>query len=157
MKIQSTLKAGDAVAFRIMRPTSGRGGGSTQWNTFFVSGTAPAANITESVISSKAANLTASLRLDPEQPLAGLETKLFYTLDPVEGLEPYLGVWAHMLVASSDLIDMLHVHPIAKDQSSAIQFNIIFPRKGLYRIWTQFQRNGVVNTTVFTVRVNELA
>jgi hypothetical protein len=37
-----------------------------------------------------------------------------------------------------------------------IQFNIIFPRPGLYRIWTQFQRGGVVNTTVFTLPVKAL-
>lgn len=125
-------------------------------NTLFVSGAVGPAHITESLLPSRAINMTASLRMDPEQPLAGLETKLFYTLDPVEELEPYLGVWAHMLVASSDLIDMLHLHPFLKDQSSTIQFNVIFPRGGLYRIWAQFQRKGVVNTTVFTVPVKEL-
>ncbi len=125
-------------------------------NTLFVSGAQLPTRIAESLKPSRAANLTASLRMDPEQPLAGLETKLFYTLDPVEGLEPYLGVWAHMLIVSSDLIDMLHVHPFLKDQSSTIQFNVIFPRGGLYRIWTQFQRKGVVDTTVFTVPVKEL-
>ena len=62
-----------------------------------------------------------------------------------------------MLIVSSDLIDLIHVHPFLKDQSSTIQFNVIFPRSGLYRIWTQFQRNGVVDTTVFTVPVKELA
>lgn len=126
-------------------------------STLFVSGASPPPDVTESLAPSKTANMTTSLRTDPEQPLAGLETKLFYTLDPIEGLEPYLGVWAHMLVVSSDLIDMLHVHPFLKDQSSTIQFNVIFPRSGLYRIWTQFQRKGVVNTTVFTVPVKELA
>ena len=126
-------------------------------NTLFVSGASPPVSVTESVTPSKAANMTASLRTDPGQIIAGLQTRLFYTLDPIEGLEPYLGVWAHMLVVSSDLIDMLHVHPFLKDQSSTIQFNVIFPRSGLYRIWAQFQRKGVVNTTVFTVPVKELA
>ncbi|MBV9302753.1 MAG: hypothetical protein JOY62_10775 [Acidobacteriaceae bacterium] len=126
-------------------------------STFFVSGPQLPANITESLAPSKGANLIASLRMDPEQPRAGLETKLFYTLDPSEGLEPYLGVWAHMLIVSSDLIDMLHVHPLLKDQSSTIQFNVVFPRSGFYRIWSQFQRKGVVNTTVFTVPVKDLA
>jgi len=41
-KIQSTLKAGDAVAFRIMRSAGGvRGRAQQQWTTFFVSGTLP--------------------------------------------------------------------------------------------------------------------
>jgi serine protease Do len=41
VKIQSTLKAGDAVAFRIMRPTPAGRGTTAQWTTFFVSGTLP--------------------------------------------------------------------------------------------------------------------
>ena len=39
VKIQSTLKVGDAVAFRIMRPVSAGRGAAPQWTTFFVSGT----------------------------------------------------------------------------------------------------------------------
>lgn len=126
-------------------------------NTLFVSGEQPPSHIAESLAPFKAANMTASLRMEPAQPIAALETRLFYTLDPTEGLEPYLGVWAHMLVVSSDLIDMLHVHPFLKGRDSTIQFNVIFPRSGLYRIWTQFQRKGVVNTTMFTIRVKDLA
>ncbi len=41
IKIQSTLKPGDPVAFRIMRPSPGGRGHSPQWTTFFVSGTLP--------------------------------------------------------------------------------------------------------------------
>jgi serine protease Do len=41
VKIQSTLKAGDAVAFRIMRPVVAGRGAAPQWTTFFVSGTLP--------------------------------------------------------------------------------------------------------------------
>src|SRR5579864_5979668 len=41
VKIQSTLKAGDAVAFRIMRPVAAGRGAAPQWTTFFVSGTLP--------------------------------------------------------------------------------------------------------------------
>jgi serine protease Do len=42
-KIQSSLKPGDAVAFRIMRGVQGGTGrrGTLPWNTFFVSGTLP--------------------------------------------------------------------------------------------------------------------
>jgi serine protease Do len=41
IRIQSTLKAGDAVAFRVMRPTPGGRGHAPQWTSFFVSGTLP--------------------------------------------------------------------------------------------------------------------
>ena len=52
-----------------------------------------------------------SLRLDPETPLVGKKTMLFFSLDPGDGLEQYLGAWGHLLAASSDLIDMIHTHP----------------------------------------------
>ena len=105
---------------------------------------------------SRSENLAASLRHDPEQPIAGLETKMFFTLEPADGLEPYLGSWAHMLVASEDLIDLLHLHPISADGGPSVQFNLIFPRPRVYRLWTQFQRKGIVNTLVFTVQVRAL-
>ncbi len=110
-------------------------------NTLFVQGEARPAKLEPSLAPCKSSNLTATLRMEPEQPLAGLETRLFFTLDPAEGLEPYLGVWGHMLAASGDLIDMLHVHPFLMSRGE-IQFNIIFPREGIYRIWTQFSAAG---------------
>jgi len=124
--------------------------------TLFVSGHSEPVQVRASLAPSKSENVTASLRLDPEQPLAGLETKLFFTLNPADGLEPYLGAWAHMLTVSEDLIDLLHLHPFLADGGPIVQFNVIFPRPGLYRIWTQLQRHGVVNTVVFTVPVKAL-
>jgi serine protease Do len=41
IKIQSTLKPGDPVAFRVMRPGPGGRGHAPQWTTFFVSGSLP--------------------------------------------------------------------------------------------------------------------
>jgi hypothetical protein len=124
--------------------------------TLYVSGACPPAKLAPSLKPSRSQNLTASLRLDPEQPLAGFETKLFFTLDPAAGLEPYLGAWGHMLAVSEDLIDLLHMHPFLADGGPSVQFNVLFPRTGLYRIWTQFQRRGVVNTVSFTVPVKSL-
>lgn len=124
--------------------------------TLYVSGDCPPAKIAPSLAPSQSKNLTASLRLDPEKPLAGLESKLFFTLNPADGLEPYLGAWGHMLAVSEDLVDLLHLHPFLADGGASVQFNVLFPRPGLYRIWTQFQRRGVVNTVSFTVPVASL-
>ena len=41
IKIQSSLKAGDAVAFHVMRATPGVRGHAPQWTSFFVPGTLP--------------------------------------------------------------------------------------------------------------------
>jgi hypothetical protein len=123
--------------------------------TLFVAGDAAPAKLVASLSPCHAANLAATLHTEPEDLLAGLESRLTFSLIPSEDLQPYLGAWGHMLAASSDLIDLLHVHPFLV-KGGDIQFNLIFPRPGLYRIWTQFQRAEVVNTTVFTVQVKAL-
>lgn len=123
--------------------------------TLFVAGPAPAAKLAPSLAPFTAENLTASLHTEPAELLAGLESRLIFSLDPAENLEPYLGAWGHMLAASADLIDLLHIHPFLV-KGGDIQFNVIFPRPGLHRIWTQFQRNKTVNLVVFTVAVKAL-
>jgi hypothetical protein len=104
----------------------------------------------------KAENLSASLRMEPAEPIAGMKTLLFFQLEPAAGLQQYLGAWGHMMVASDDLIDMIHTHPFLADGSANLQFNMIFPRPGVYRVWVQFQREGIVNTVAFNVPVSEL-
>lgn len=109
-------------------------------------------------------NMKVSLRLGPEQPIAGEKTLLYYRIEPRTATEPYLGAMGHMLVASADGIDLLHTHPFLVDgglatppvDSRLVQFNVIFPRPGVYRVWAQFQRAGVVNTIPFNVAVRNL-
>ena len=101
-------------------------------------------------------NTDVELTMQPPVPLAGFKTLLFFHLKPGDGLEQYIGAWAHMLAASDDLIDLIHTHPFLADGGPQIQFNVIFPRARTYRMWVQFQRKGVVNTAVFTVPVSEL-
>jgi hypothetical protein len=101
-------------------------------------------------------NLEAELTTDPLQPIAGKKTLLFFKLKPADGLEPYIGAWAHMLAVSNDLIDMIHTHPSIANGGPNVQFDLYFPREATYRIWVQFQRLGKVNTVVFTVPVSRL-
>jgi hypothetical protein len=103
-----------------------------------------------------ATNLTAELRVDPPQPIAGKKTMLFLHLNPADGIEKYIGAWAHLLAVSNDLIDTAHSHPFLADGGPDMQFNLFFPRAGTYRIWIQLQRKGVVNTVSFTIPVSEL-
>ena len=105
---------------------------------------------------SHCANMDVELVMDPPQPIVGMKTLLFFRITPADGLEQYLSAWGHMLVASDDLIDLIHDHPFIADGGPQMQFNIIFPRAHTYRIWVQFQRKGVVNTASFTVPVSEL-
>lgn len=99
---------------------------------------------------------------------AGTPTLLTFVLtDPITGapvtdIEPYLGAWGHMFIVSADLEDAVHSHPIAPLASEGgpteggptVVFRQRFPRAGLYRLWTQFQRGGEVETVSFTVAVN---
>jgi hypothetical protein len=100
------------------------------------------------------ANMTVSLTTLPEQSMAGNRTRMTFHVDPLDGFEKYLGAWGHMLAASDDLIDMIHLHPLRADGAD-VQFDVVFPRPRMYRVWVQFQRKGVVNTVHFDVPVEE--
>jgi hypothetical protein len=101
-------------------------------------------------------NLDVELTTDPPAPIVGLKTLMFLKLNTSEGLEQYIGAWAHMLAASDDLIDMIHDHPFIADGGPNMQFNIIFPRPRTYRVWIQMQRKGLINTASWTIPVSEL-
>jgi hypothetical protein len=75
---------------------------------------------------------------------------------PVTDVEPYLGAWGHMFLASLDLADVVHSHPLLEETTAggpAITFQTLFARSGWYRVWTQVQRRGRLLTFGFTVRV----
>jgi hypothetical protein len=118
-------------------------------------------NLQADVAPKDGTNLHVELVLDPPQPIAGFKTLMFFRLTPNKDIEQYIGTWGHMLTASWDLIDMVHSHPlyITDPEEGAykqIQFNEIFARAGIYKVWIQFQRAGKVNTVVFNVPVKNL-
>jgi hypothetical protein len=105
-------------------------------------------------------NARVDLTLSPSRAVARQDVSMVFRVSPEQGVEPYLGAWGHMLAASADLADMVHNHPITAADSSGhsgkdIRFNMAFPRAGVYRVWVQFQRLGVVNTVAFDVPVEE--
>jgi hypothetical protein len=61
-----------------------------------------------------------------------------------------------MLIASSDLIDMMHEHLFLADGGQRVEFEIVFPRPGMHRVWVQFQSDGVVNSAHFDLPVAAL-
>lgn len=132
-------------------------------NTLFVPGAAAAmvsAHIQADLSPKTTENARVDLTLSPSHVVARQDVSLVFRVSPAQGVEQYLGAWAHMLAASADLADMVHNHPISAADSSGrsgkdIQFNMAFPRAGVYRVWVQFQRLGVVNTVAFDVPVDE--
>jgi hypothetical protein len=99
----------------------------------------------------RARNISVEVTTEPAQPVAGKNTRLVFHISPKDGLEPYLGAWAHLLAASHDLIDTIHAHPTLADGGPDMQFDLVLPREATYRVWAQFQRKGVVNTVAFTI------
>lgn len=78
------------------------------------------------------------------------------THQPVRDLDEYLGAWGHMLLASGDLQDIVHSHPLVEETEAGgprVTFQTLFAREGWYRVWTQVQRRGRLLTFRFTVRV----
>jgi hypothetical protein len=76
--------------------------------------------------------------------------------EPVTDVEPYLGAWGHMFLASLDLSDVVHSHPLLEETKAGgpkITFQTLFARDGWYRVWAQVQRGGRLLTFDFTVRV----
>ena len=122
-------------------------------DTIFVAGTErPAAPLTPDYAAKNADNMKVELSM-PSEPVTGVTAQMRFLLSPSDGLEKYLSAWGHMLAVSDDLIDMMHTHPIISDGSPQMQFGLVFPRARTYRIWVQFQRNGIVNTVHFDVAV----
>jgi len=124
-------------------------------DTIFVAGTEPSDHkpLVRDYSAKNAENLTIEFSTTPARPIAGITAQMRLAVAPGDGLEKYLGAWGHMLVASEDLIDMIHTHPFIADGSSQMQFSLVFPRAGVYRVWVQLQRNGTVNTAHFDVPV----
>jgi hypothetical protein len=124
--------------------------------TVFVAGPEPPfAPLPRDYATKNAENLKVEVSTVPSEPVAGLTTRIQFSLSPAYGFEKYLGAWGHMLAASDDLIDLMHTHPFLADGGPQVQFNLVFPRPRMYRIWVQFQRHGVVNTTHFDIPVKE--
>lgn len=113
-------------------------------------------------------DLRVELRPAGGELVAGRMTELVYHLtdagtgEPVTDLEPYLGAWGHTLILDREQVEYLHSHPTENlppghDGSlrggPEVGFRVYFPGDGLYRIWTQFQRDGEVKTASFTVLV----
>ena len=70
-----------------------------------------------------------------------------------KALEKYLGAWGHMLIASNDLIDMMHEHPFLADAVRAWNTKWCFHGPGRIVPGCSFKAQGVVDTARFALPV----
>jgi hypothetical protein len=92
------------------------------------------------------------------QTTAGAETELAVTVtrdgEPVTDLEPYLGAAGHLVALRDGDLRYLHVHPDDGGGSGpVVRFHTTFPSAASYRLFLDFQHDGVVRTAEFTVPV----
>lgn len=95
---------------------------------------------------------------------------------PVDDLENYLGAKGHSVILKDGTLDYIHTHAIAADarqnkeghsmehgaiqqqarvQGNTIDFATILPERGIYKIFTQFQHEGKVYTSEYTIEVKK--
>ncbi|HMK43788.1 MAG TPA: CopD family protein [Dissulfurispiraceae bacterium] len=109
----------------------------------------------------------------PKEIKSGEKTTLHYMIEkngkPVTDLEPYLGAAMHLAVVSSDLKQFIHAHgdvaggpgADAEHEHAAlperfgpqIESTVVFPKKGVYQIFSQVQSPGKVLLFDFMVTV----
>lgn len=87
-----------------------------------------------------------AVRLATTDPLVpGGDVVLGFTITndgkPVTDLQPYLGARGHCVIISEDTEGYLHSHPLTEGTPD-VRFHTVFPRAGVYRIWTEFRPNG---------------
>ena len=111
------------------------------------------------------------------------QTEHTYSLDisksgkPVTNLENYLGALGHSVILKAETLDFIHTHALeagdgSKNQGHGqqqaeheskqdaagargpiISFSTTFPESGVYKIFTQFQHEGEVQTVDYIVKV----
>ena len=70
---------------------------------------------------------------------------------PIPNLEPLMAAGCHSVIISSDLTEVLHVHPTEVVDGNwrggpNVSFKTSFPKPGLYKAWGQFQHQERVIT-----------
>jgi hypothetical protein len=68
-------------------------------------------------------------------------------------LQPYLGSYGHLVVLREGDLAYLHTHPDPQLTGGTVKFWLAAPSPGRYRMFFDFQVDGVVRTAAFTVEV----
>jgi hypothetical protein len=92
-----------------------------------------------------------------ERVRAGQETEIAFTVSrgsrEVTDLQPYLGAFGHLVSLRTGDLAYLHTHPVGGDAHGGptVRFATEFPTAGTYRLFLDFQVDGVVRTAELTI------
>ena len=81
--------------------------------------------------------------------------------EPVTDLQPYLAAYGHLVALRDGDLAYLHVHPAGEpgdgttEPGPDVTFYATAPSTGDYRLFLDFQHDGVVRTAEFTARAGE--
>ena len=81
--------------------------------------------------------------------------------EPVTDLQPYLAAYGHLVALRDGDLAYLHVHPAGEpgdgttEPGPDVTFYATAPSAGDYRLFLDFQHDGVVRTAEFTARAGE--
>lgn len=88
---------------------------------------------------------------------AGKETELRFRVEqggrPVQSFDPYVGHRGHLVALRDGDLAYSHVHPLPDGRVGEIVFHTELPSAGRFRVFLQFEVDGVVHTAPFTVEV----
>ncbi len=78
------------------------------------------------------------------------------TLDgePVTDLSPYLGAYGHLVALREGDLGYLHVHPEESGPGPDVPFLAEVPSAGRYRLFLDFEHEGVVRTAAFVLEAD---
>jgi hypothetical protein len=104
---------------------------------------------------------TGGYRVELQRPAdlsAGSSARLTFDVSrdgrPVRDLQPYLGVYGHLVALHTPDLEYSHVHPVGEKRAKgSVSFEAELPKPGSYRLFVQFRAAGRVHTTAFTQRV----
>jgi hypothetical protein len=85
---------------------------------------------------------------------AGLNVRVEKDGEEVTDLEPYLGAYGHLVALREGDLAYLHVHPEESGPGPDVPFVAEVPSAGRYRLFFDFQHDGVVRTAAFVVRTS---
>ncbi|MFL5841565.1 MAG: hypothetical protein ACJ77Z_14045 [Thermoleophilaceae bacterium] len=99
-----------------------------------------------------------TVRMDGDRARAGGTTDLHFSVwrdgREVKDLQPYLGARGHLVALREGDLAYLHVHPEPGLADGAAKFWVAAPSTGTFRMFLDFQVDGVVHTAAFTVVVS---
>lgn len=100
-----------------------------------------------------------SLSTTPHQLTKNANTFSFTVLQDgksVTYLEDYLGALGHAVILKEGTLEYIHTHALESataTQDGHINFHVVFPSAGRYKVFMQFQHKGAVHTSQFVVTV----